>query len=58
MLYRAAEENDLENLVELALASYGQLKSYMTPANWKKMQAALTADDNFPMPSAMVSRGN
>jgi ribosomal protein S18 acetylase RimI-like enzyme len=48
MLYRAAEEKDLEALRELALASYGQLKTYLTPANWKKMQGVLTAADNFP----------
>jgi ribosomal protein S18 acetylase RimI-like enzyme len=49
MFYRAAEEKDLENLTALALAAYGQLKSYMTDANWKKMQAVLTAADNFPV---------
>src|SRR5258708_7857171 len=48
MQYRAAEEKDLEALAALALASYGQLKPYLTPANWKKMQSVITADDNFP----------
>jgi ribosomal protein S18 acetylase RimI-like enzyme len=48
MHYRAAEEKDLEDLNTLALASYGQLKTYLTPANWKKMQGVLTAADNFP----------
>lgn len=49
MLYRAAEEKDLEALNALALASYGQLKTYLTPANWKKMQGVLTSTDNFPL---------
>jgi ribosomal protein S18 acetylase RimI-like enzyme len=48
MHYRAAEEKDLEALNALALASYGQLKTYLTPANWKKMQGVLTSADNFP----------
>jgi ribosomal protein S18 acetylase RimI-like enzyme len=48
MHYRAAEEKDLEALSALALASYGQLKTYLTPANWKKMQGVLTSVDNFP----------
>ena len=42
MNYRAVEEKDLEALTALALASYGQLKTYLTPANWKKMQGVLT----------------
>jgi ribosomal protein S18 acetylase RimI-like enzyme len=49
MLYRAVEEKDLENLTALALAAYGQLKDYLTDANWKKMQAVLTSADNFPL---------
>jgi ribosomal protein S18 acetylase RimI-like enzyme len=49
MLYRAVEEKDLENLIALALASYGQLKTYLTAANWKKMQAVLKSADNFPL---------
>jgi len=48
MLYRRAVEKDLEALTALALASYGQLKPYLTPANWKKMQGVLTSPDNFP----------
>jgi ribosomal protein S18 acetylase RimI-like enzyme len=48
MFYRPAEQKDLEALKALALASYGQLKTYLTPVNWKKMQGVLTAADNFP----------
>jgi ribosomal protein S18 acetylase RimI-like enzyme len=48
MIYRDAVENDLEALNALALASYGQLKTYLTSANWKKMQGVLTSTDNFP----------
>ncbi len=48
MLYRRAEEKDLKALPALALASYGQLRTYLKPADWKKMQAALTAPENFP----------
>ena len=49
MIYRTAEKNDLKDLVELALASYGQLKSYLTESNWKKMQAVIESPDNFPI---------
>jgi ribosomal protein S18 acetylase RimI-like enzyme len=49
MLYRPAEEKDLENLTALAIASYGQIKTYLTADNWKKMQAVLAAPDNFPL---------
>lgn len=49
MIYRRAEEKDVEALTALALASYGQLKTYLKPADWKKMQAVLTSADNFPV---------
>ena len=49
MYYRAAEEKDLEDLNVLALASYGQLKTYLTPGNWKKLRSMLTAVDHFPL---------
>ena len=48
MHYRRAEEKDLEALTELALVSYGQLKTYLKPADWKKMQGVLKSADNFP----------
>jgi len=48
MLYRQAEEKDIEALIALALASYGQLKTYLSPSDWKKMQSVLTSADNIP----------
>jgi ribosomal protein S18 acetylase RimI-like enzyme len=48
MHYRTAEEKDLQTLQALALTSYGQLKPYLTDANWIKMQGVLLSEDNFP----------
>jgi ribosomal protein S18 acetylase RimI-like enzyme len=49
MQYRAATEKDIESLKELALASYGRLRSQMNEENWLKMQSVLTAANNFPV---------
>jgi ribosomal protein S18 acetylase RimI-like enzyme len=48
MLYRAAEEKDLQALQTLGLVAYGQLKPYLTDANWMKMQEVIKNDNNFP----------
>ena len=48
MDYRTATEQDLKSLETLALASYGRLKTDMSPENWLKMQAVLTSEDTFP----------
>jgi GNAT superfamily N-acetyltransferase len=49
MVYRPTVENDLPALQSLAVASYGQLKTNLTPANWNKLEALLISDDNFPV---------
>ncbi len=49
MVYRAAEENDLDDLQNLGLNSYGQLKFALTPKNWEKMQSVLRSDLTFPL---------
>ena len=50
MIYRMADPNDIPALRELGLASYGTLrKDYLSPENWKKMQAVLLSDDTFPV---------
>src|SRR5450631_2124736 len=49
MIYRPTVENDLPALQSLAIASYGQLKPNITPANWNKLEALLISEDNFPV---------
>ncbi len=49
MHYRAANQDDLEGLRALGLASYGRLKKDMTPENWAKMESLLTSDQTFPV---------
>jgi ribosomal protein S18 acetylase RimI-like enzyme len=49
MIYRVADQHDLEALRVLALASYGRLKKEMTAKNWAKMEALLTSDQTFPV---------
>lgn len=49
MHYRSATEKDIESLKELAIASYGRLKTEMNEENWQKMQSVLTAANNFPV---------
>jgi ribosomal protein S18 acetylase RimI-like enzyme len=48
MPYRVADLNDLDALKSLGLASYGRLKKEMSPGNWLKMEAVITADENLP----------
>jgi hypothetical protein len=49
MLYRSTNENDLEALQLLGLASYGRLKKEMSDKNWLKMEALITSDQTFPV---------
>jgi ribosomal protein S18 acetylase RimI-like enzyme len=50
MIYRMADANDIQGLRELGLASYGTLKKdYLSPDNWKKMQAVLLSENTFPV---------
>ena len=49
MMYHNANENDLEALRSLGLASYGRLKKEMSDKNWLKMEALLTSDQTFPV---------
>jgi len=49
MLYRTAIEHDLEDLRMLGLASYGRLKTHLTPENWAKMEALIISDQTFPI---------
>jgi ribosomal protein S18 acetylase RimI-like enzyme len=49
MIYRVADQKDLNALQALGLASYGRLKSDLTPENWVKMQSLLTSDQTFPV---------
>ncbi len=49
MIYRSAQEEDIENLKQLALASYGRLKTEMSAKNWGKMEALLISDQTFPI---------
>jgi ribosomal protein S18 acetylase RimI-like enzyme len=49
MIYRVADENDLQALQKLALASYGRMKKDLTPENWEKMETVLTSDQTFPV---------
>jgi ribosomal protein S18 acetylase RimI-like enzyme len=49
MVYRAADENDLEDLQKLGLDSYGLLKKELTADNWLKMEAVLKSDQTFPL---------
>jgi ribosomal protein S18 acetylase RimI-like enzyme len=49
MVYRVADENDLEELQKLGLESYGQLKIELTPENWAKMESVLRSDETFPL---------
>jgi len=48
LIYRKAEEEDLEALRDLGLAAYGRLKVYLSPANWEKMKQVILSEDNFP----------
>jgi len=49
MIYRSANENDLEALQVLALESYGRLKKEMSAKNWEKMETLLVSDQTFPV---------
>src|SRR5450432_105781 len=49
MLYRVADQKDLNALQVLALISYGRLKINLTPENWTKMETVLTSDQTFPL---------
>ena len=47
--YREAAAQDLRALQELALVSYGRLKTELTPENWTKMESVLLSDQTFPL---------
>jgi ribosomal protein S18 acetylase RimI-like enzyme len=49
MLYRVADQKDLNALQVLALISYGRLKINLTPENWTEMETVLTSDQTFPL---------
>ena len=49
MEYREADTQDVKDLRELALVSYGRLKSILTPENWTKMESVLLSDQTFPL---------
>jgi ribosomal protein S18 acetylase RimI-like enzyme len=49
MVYRIAGPNDIAALRALGLVSYGALKNFLTPENWKKMEAVLLSDNTFPV---------
>jgi ribosomal protein S18 acetylase RimI-like enzyme len=47
--FREATSLDVKALQELALVSYGRLKTVLTPENWTKMESVLLSDQTFPL---------
>jgi len=48
MAYRNANQQDIDGLRALALASYGRLKPQLTEKNWEKMKTVLSVEETFP----------
>lgn len=46
-MYREATPEDLSQLMELGLVSYGQYKPLLTAENWELMHRSLTADSTY-----------
>jgi len=49
LIYRSADEKDIEALQELGLASYERLRNHITPGNWEKMRRVISSEDNIPL---------
>lgn len=47
LLYRPSSIDDLNQIKELANASYGQYASVLTPENWNRLNASINDDKTF-----------